>query len=245
MTTRGKTIVFLGPTLKHAAAQKLCPAEFRGPAAMGDITCAVSDRAELIVLVDGVFESGPSVWHKEIMWAISCGIPVIGASSMGALRAAELNHQGMMGYGEVYEDFATGRLNDDDEVAVLHGPPETSWLPLTDAMVDIRYHANNAVAAGVLTHLQAACVIAHAKAEFFKRRSFIASSTTVLNETSVRRQALSWYTSQSSGIKEKDCSSLLSNLQSVSADAQKCLQNKSAFLPTVYLSRLQEFGFVP
>ncbi len=214
---------------------------------MGDITRAVGDRAELIVLVDGVFESGPSVWHKEIMWAMSSGVTVIGASSMGALRAAELNQFGMMGYGEVYDDFASERLNDDDEVAVLHGPPETGWLPLTDAMIDIRYHANNAVGAGVLSASQAAEVIAHAKTEFFKRRSFIASITAILNplnNSSARERVASWYASQTSGIKEKDCILLLSNLQVIFPEARQRYQALSRFTPTVYLSRLQEFGFV-
>ena len=34
--------------------------------------------------------------------------------------------------------FATAVLEDDDEVAVLHGPEELGYPPLTEAMVNIR-----------------------------------------------------------------------------------------------------------
>ena len=39
---------------------------------------------------DGVFHTERSIWHRELLEAVACGIHVIGASSMGALRAAEL-----------------------------------------------------------------------------------------------------------------------------------------------------------
>ena len=55
----------------------------------------------------------------------------MGASSMGALRAAELSQFGMVGIGEVYQAFKLGRLEDDDEVAIVHGP-EGSRLPAID-----------------------------------------------------------------------------------------------------------------
>jgi hypothetical protein len=97
MTPCKLPIVFLGPTLNPVAAQEICNAEFRPPAAMGDVTRAVSEGADAIVLIDGVFEDRPSVWHKEILWALSKGIGVVGAASMGALRAAELHNQGMLG----------------------------------------------------------------------------------------------------------------------------------------------------
>ena len=46
--------------------------------------------AEAIGIIDGYFERVPSVWHKEILWAMAEGIHVFGSASMGALRAAEL-----------------------------------------------------------------------------------------------------------------------------------------------------------
>ena len=50
-----------------------------------------------IGVIDGYFDGVPSVWHKEILWALSQGIRVFGGASMGALRAAELDGFGMTG----------------------------------------------------------------------------------------------------------------------------------------------------
>jgi len=55
------------------------------------------------------------------------GIHVFGAASIGALRAAELDVFGMRGIGDIYEAFRDGLLEDDDEVAVLHGPEELGY----------------------------------------------------------------------------------------------------------------------
>ncbi len=233
--------VFLGPTLPHAEAEKLVDAEFHGPAAMGDITKAVSAKAELIVLVDGVFEHGPSVWHKEILWALSREIPVVGVASMGALRAAELHTLGMMGYGCVFEDFAAGRLNDDDEVAIAHGPSETGWAPLSDAMVDIRKLVHHALSLGMLSQSQGQQLMTHAKSLHFSQRSFIASARAI---SSAPMAALeSWLKTRPSGAKDADCRSLLLNLSAIANDAKRSLRNTPPFIPTVYLSRLQKFGY--
>ena len=48
---------------------------------------------------------------------------------MGALRAAELHVFGMVGVGRVFELFRDGLLEDDDEVAVAHGPADSGYQP--------------------------------------------------------------------------------------------------------------------
>ena len=84
-----KPIVFLGPSLLHADAATILDSEIRAPAAAGDVLAATLKRPPAIVLVDGLFERVPAVWHKEILFAIESGVPVYGASSMGALRATD------------------------------------------------------------------------------------------------------------------------------------------------------------
>lgn len=64
---------------------------------MGDITRAASERPAVIGVIDGVFEVVPTVWHKEILWVMARGVPVYGAASIGAQRAAELAPFGMRG----------------------------------------------------------------------------------------------------------------------------------------------------
>src|SRR5262249_32639175 len=81
----------------------------------------------------------PSVWHKEILFALKRGVAVCGCSSIGALRAAELYPFGMSGFGWIYRAFRRGVLQDDDEVCVLHAVPELNFEPLSEAMVNIRY----------------------------------------------------------------------------------------------------------
>ncbi len=143
--------VFLGPTLPREDAARELDATFLPPVAQGDVLRLCAEKPAAIGIIDGFFESVPSVWHKEILYAIHAGIPVFGASSMGALRAAELYPFGMVGVGAIFEAFRDGRLEDDDEVAVIHGPAELGYTALSEAMVNIRRTLSDAVADRVLT----------------------------------------------------------------------------------------------
>jgi hypothetical protein len=130
--------VFLGPTVSREDALAELPAHYLPPAEMGDIFVVAEQQPEAVLLIDGLFDCTPSVWHKEILFALSRGIPVYGSSSMGALRAAELAPFGMVGVGRIFEWFAQGTLTDDDEVAVVHGSSESGYAPISEAMVNIR-----------------------------------------------------------------------------------------------------------
>lgn len=132
------TVVFLGPSLAVAEAARLLPARFRPPARQGDVVAALRDGARRIVLLDGTFEAHPAVWHKEILAALSDGVPVHGAASMGALRAAELAAFGMAGHGRVFAAYRDGLVEDDGEVALLHGPAELGFPALTLPLVTLR-----------------------------------------------------------------------------------------------------------
>jgi len=111
-----KAVVFSGPTLPPTYVNRLTGAVSRPPAAQGDIYRAVSAGFEAIALVDGYFGWTRAVWHKEILWAMSNGVHVLGSSSMGALRAAELEAFGMIGVGRIFEDYRDGVIEDDDMV---------------------------------------------------------------------------------------------------------------------------------
>lgn len=96
----GPILVFLGPTLRLPDAQRTLDAIYLQPVSQGDIILAAhAFRPKAMVLIDGLFEDRPAVRHKEILWALSQGIVMIGAASMGALRAAELHPFGMIGVG--------------------------------------------------------------------------------------------------------------------------------------------------
>src|SRR4051812_27007288 len=102
--SHSRAVVFLGPSLPVAAARALLPgARFLPPARKGDVYRELHRGVEVVVLIDGVFQSTASVWHRELLAALDNGVTVIGASSMGALRAAELHPHGMIGEGLIYE----------------------------------------------------------------------------------------------------------------------------------------------
>jgi hypothetical protein len=148
-----RTVVFSGPTLRHRDITAAIPdAICLPPAAQGSVVAAVLQFApQVILLIDGVFQSEPAVRHNEILWAISRGVHVVGAASMGALRAAEL-HPYMTGYGLIYRWYRRCPLAPDDAVAVLHGPAELDYLPLTESGIDLRMTFRRARRCGLLCH---------------------------------------------------------------------------------------------
>ena len=129
-------VVFLGPSCDLAAAREILDADYRPPAKRGAITRAVEDGARVIGLIDGVFFQDCAVAHREVLAALRAGVRVVGASSMGALRAAELDSLGMEGVGEIYRAYRDGRLVADDEVALLFDPE--TFVPLSEPLVNIR-----------------------------------------------------------------------------------------------------------
>jgi hypothetical protein len=175
--------IFTGPTLPRTEAAKILDAEYLPPAAIGDVYRAAQKRPWAIGIIDGFFESTPSVWHKEVLWAMAQGIHVFGASSMGALRAAELADFGMVGVGTIFEAYRDGTIEDDDEVAVVHGPPELGYVQLNEAMVNIRATLKKAADEGVLSAATNEALIEIAKAQYYKNRTY----DRMLSEATARR----------------------------------------------------------
>ncbi|WP_437499239.1 TfuA-like protein [Sorangium sp. So ce1099] len=167
-----KVVIFLGPTLSAAEASGVLDATYLAPAARGDVYRAALERPAVIGIIDGYFERVPSVSHKEILWAMKEGIHVLGAASMGALRAAELAKFGMEGIGEVYEAFRRGDLDADDEVAVAHASAEDGYRPLSVAMVDIRATLAGAVRDGVIGVETQKALEGLAESSFYADRSY-------------------------------------------------------------------------
>lgn len=142
-----------------------------GPAACGDVLRAHRSGATAIVLIDGYFEHSRSVWHKEILWALSRGVRVYGASSLGALRAVELETFGMVGVGRIFEWFRDGALDDDDEVALVHESSERDYRAVSDALVNIRATLVRAVHEGLLGAADAQALVQSQKSLFYPSRS--------------------------------------------------------------------------
>lgn len=143
-------IVFLGPSLDLETARSILPsADYRPPASRGDLEKAASENHDIICLIDGVFFEQCSVGHREILGALKSGIKVIGASSMGALRASETEAFGMIGIGNVFKLYKTGIVESDDEVAVICNPRTNEAL--SEALVNMRATFEKAVFESIIT----------------------------------------------------------------------------------------------
>ena len=129
-----RKLCFVGPTLWNVA---LPPGiERRAPAVAGDFAALLDNPPIAVSLIDGSFEGGPSVWHKEILDLLAVGVAVFGAASLGALRAAELEPFGMLGAGEIFNAYRDGTIVRDDAVMLMHAPSELNFRPLTVSLVD-------------------------------------------------------------------------------------------------------------
>ena len=93
---------------------------------------------------------------------------------MGALRAAELADFGMTGVGRVFRYYRGGRIEDDDEVCVLHAVRELGFRPLTLSMVAIRRTLRRLVRGGVLTPAGERHVARRMKALHYPERTMTA-----------------------------------------------------------------------
>ncbi|GAB4196242.1 MAG: hypothetical protein OHK0022_13590 [Roseiflexaceae bacterium] len=164
--------MFTGPTISAADAAPLLDAVYLPPAAHGDVYRAARRRPQAIGIIDGYFEHVPSIWHKEILWAMREGVHVFGSSSMGALRAAELAAFGMEGVGAIFEAFQRGELEDDDEVAVAHAPAARDYRPLSVALVNIRATLAAAEAGRIIRPATGAALLTLARGLFYPERSY-------------------------------------------------------------------------
>jgi hypothetical protein len=163
-------VVFLGPSLDRREAAALLPADYRPPAARGDLSRAAREGARVIGLVDGVFFQESSVGHREILAALKAGVHVVGASSMGALRAAELHTLGMEGVGEVYRMYRDGVLVSDDEVALAFDPE--TFMALSEPLVNIRATLTRAEADGIIGYLDSEALLSVASSLYYPDRTY-------------------------------------------------------------------------
>ena len=234
--------VFLGPSLPAAEAERLLNATYLPPARQGDVYRVARDhRPRIIGIVDGYFHQVAAVWHREILFALSEGIHVFGAASMGALRAAELHPFGMRGVGAIFEAYRDGRyppypapFDRDEEVAIEHGPPESGYISVTDALVDMRATFAEAEIGGLLS--------AHARLELVKIAAQIHFSQrtyrAVVNAASAARiggvdlaRLEPWLRSNRISQKARDASRMLAQINTFASTAP------AAFSPTFVFER--------
>lgn len=176
---RLRAYFFIGPTMPKAEFRQACESldadvMLLPPVQQGDILSLDRNLPDFIGIIDGLFFKVPAILHKEILWAMERGIRVLGASSLGALRAAELDVFGMEGVGRIYRMYKEGEIDGDDEVAVLHTAEADDYRSLTEPLVNIRHNLLQARDRGIISSRNATAFIAHAKSLPFTERSYAA-----------------------------------------------------------------------
>jgi hypothetical protein len=165
-------VIFVGPSLPDAEAFADDTMVIRPPACQGDVVRALEDGAAAIGLIDGLFEFVAPVWHKELLFALSRGVPVFGAASMGALRAVECQAFGMVGVGRIFGDYASGLREEDADVALLHGPAELGYPALSVPLVNVDATIETAIDQAIIGKEEALRLSHAARRVFFKDRTW-------------------------------------------------------------------------
>lgn len=219
MTVRTESAVhvYCGPTINAAEVLDIIPgAEIHPPVRHGDLLRLDVSAGDAVVIIDGVFHHAAATRHKEILDLLARGVRVVGAASMGALRAAELYPYGMTGVGSIFASYRDGVLEADDEVAVAHTPDD--YRQLSEALADIRAVIAMAVADGMLDRGDAEGIIDHARGIHYTDRTWTAllrARATDPGRTAALRRLASWHAAHSNieGAKHADAVAALRMVQ--------------------------------
>ncbi|HJJ51124.1 MAG TPA: TfuA-related McrA-glycine thioamidation protein [Methanocorpusculum sp.] len=163
-------VVFIGPSLDVATARSILPdAVYLPPVKRGDASRA-ADGAKIMVIIDGVFFQNQAVGHRELLGVMKKGVKVYGSSSMGALRASELDTLGMIGIGKIYHQYRSGEIIADDEVGLVYDT-ETG-VALSEPMVNIRASFSKAFLDEIITKEEETALLKTCKAIYYPDRTY-------------------------------------------------------------------------
>lgn len=158
-----RVIAFAGPSLPRSDRAGFAGIAWTPPCEAGDLLRLDVAPGDRVCIIDGWFDHRPALRHKEIWELLARGVALFGASSIGALRAAEMAPFGMIGIGAIFRAYASGRLRGDDEVALIHGPEAWDWRPLSVPLVDIRATVCRALRTGAADRDEAEALLRSAR----------------------------------------------------------------------------------
>jgi hypothetical protein len=167
-----KPIIFLGPSMSTEKAKSIFDAEYRPPAKKGDfLRLGLLSEISMVGLVDGMFmQDYPPTPIEVYQLVAKKNIIVVGAASLGALRAVELERFGMIGIGKIFELYRKGKVNADDEVAVTF--EESTYRLQSEAMIDIRFNLYLAEKRGIISSYTRKMLSCIAKKFYFPLRNY-------------------------------------------------------------------------
>jgi TfuA protein len=168
-----KPIIFLGPSLSREKAKDILEADYRPPAKKGDLLrlADLTKDITMVGLVDGFFlQDYPPTPIEVYQLATKKNMLLVGAASLGALRAVELEKFGMIGIGKIFELYKTGKIDADDEVAVTF--EEGQHTLQSEAMIDIRFNLFIAKRKGIIDERTKREITKVAKNVYFPFRNY-------------------------------------------------------------------------
>ena len=211
-----KIIVYAGLSIPFDEAKEILDSTdsievvYKRPIQRGDLGQALKEHPDIIAIIDGVFHQNSAVGHKEILNVINEGIKVYGASSMGALRASELDTLGMTGVGYVYSQYTTGEVDSDDDVAVMLDSETLEALSVP--LINMKYVFTNAVSEGIITSDEKDELLDITKKTYYPQRNYARtiSESDLDNE---RKSELIDFIRTSPDIKKEDAKELLETIK--------------------------------
>ncbi|WP_328899951.1 TfuA-like protein [Streptomyces sp. NBC_00441] len=163
--------IYVGPTLSASDLAQLAPgAVVHPPVKHGDFFDDRIGDGDTVLILDGLYHHSNALRHKEILHLIANGVRVVGASSIGALRAAELHEFGMVGIGEVFNAYRRGQIVGDDEVAVAH-LPDGDWTTNSLPLVNLRAMLTQAASESVISPAQVVSIWEIGRSVYYPQRS--------------------------------------------------------------------------
>lgn len=213
-----KIIIYTGLSLPFDEAKEILDSHddieviYKRPIKRGDLGQALKENPDIIGIIDGVFHQNSSVGHKEILEVLNKGITVIGSSSMGALRASEMDSLGMIGIGYVYKQYATGKVASDDDVAVMLD--SETLEALSEPLINMDYVFTNAVKEDIITQDQKDELIKIAKSTFYPKRNYAQTLSSSNLDDNTKNQLIN-FIRESADIKKEDAKELIEYIASI------------------------------
>lgn len=212
-------IIYTGLSISHEDAKLILDSDnektvtYKSPIKRGDLIQDLKLNPDIIGIIDGLFHQTPAVAHKEILELIKNDITVVGGSSMGALRASELDSLGMIGVGYVYKQYRDGKIISDDDVAVVLDP--NTLEQLSEALVSIDYTLNEAINEKIISKEEKEELIKIAKSIYYPNRTYAnIFKESDLNNT--KKDELISFIRKSKDIKKEDAKEVLNYIKKLS-----------------------------
>ena len=213
-----KVIIYAGLSIPFDEAREILDSSqdieviYKRPIQRGDLSLALKENPDIIGIIDGVFHQNSAVGHKEILAVINSGVKVFGASSMGALRASELDTLGMTGIGYVYNQYTSGKVESDDDVAVMLD--SETLQALSEPLINMKYVFENAVSENIITEKEKDDLLSVAKKTYYPKRNY-AQTLSESDLDNNKKDELINFIRESKDIKKEDAKDLLKHIKNL------------------------------